>query len=305
MVEAAGAGGPEIFERYREKLWRIAYGMLSSPEDAEDATQEGYLRWHRAERDRIRDPEAWLVTTVTRICIDRLRARKAERDLYVGPWLPTPIVEPGPSPEKDAEVASELSLAFLVLLERLAPEERSAFLLREVFGAGYAEIAAVLRRSQAACRQVVHRARERVRADDARFRPSEAEQAALVRAFSAALQADDYDSVLELLAPDPTYVTDGGGRVPAARNAISGADRVARCLLGVARKRRGRGGYDERLGRINGEPGLVWYRHDRPVAALAFGLVDGRIGRIYGVLNPEKLAAVPWLARPSPASRER
>ena len=283
------------FEASREKLWGIAYGILSSPEDADDMTQETWLRWHGTDRAAVRRPEAWLVTTLTRLCIDRLRARRSERSDYVGPWLPTPLVDPAPSPAREAEIASELSLAFLVVLERLAPEERSAFLLREVFGAGYAEIAAVLDRSEAACRQVVRRARERVRAERIRFRPSRDEVEALARSFAAAVDADDYDAVMAVLAPDASYVTDGGGKAWAARNIVSGADRVARCVLGVSRKRRGWAGIEERFVVVNGEPGILTYRFGRPIAATAFALVDGRIRSIYRVLNPDKLATIPPL----------
>jgi RNA polymerase sigma-70 factor (ECF subfamily) len=281
-----------LFEAQRERLWRIAYGMLSSPDDADDVVQEAYVRWHGVELERVRRPAAWLVTTTTRLCIDQLRARRTERSVYVGPWLPTPIVDPSPPPTHASEVASELSLAFLVLLERLAPEERAAFLLREVFEAGYDEIARVLERSEAACRQVVHRARERVRAERPRFRHSHDELEALTRSFAAAVDADDYEALLEILAPDASYVSDGGGRVRTARNVVRTADRVARCVLGVARKHRERGDRRQRPGLVNGEPGLLDYAGGVLVGAIAFDVVDGRIRGILRVLNPAKLEAV-------------
>ena len=166
---APGADRAARFERHRSRLFGIAYRMLGTVEDAEDAVQETYLRWHDAPVDAVRSDEAWLVAVVTRLSIDRLRRAATEREAYVGRWLPEPIATaPTPPPDRKAELASDLSLAFLVLLERLAPEERAAFLLREVFDAGYDEIARVLERSEAACRQLVHRARERVRGDRAR-----------------------------------------------------------------------------------------------------------------------------------------
>jgi RNA polymerase sigma-70 factor, ECF subfamily len=284
-----------VFQQHRERLWGIAYGIVSSPEDADDLVQEAYIRWHRTDQEAVRQPEAWLVTTITRLGIDRLRARQTERSVYVGPWLPTPIVDSGPPPDRAAEIDSELSLAFLVLLEQLAPEERAAFLLREVFEVGYAEIARVLNRSETACRQVVHRARNRVRAGGARFRPSPAELERMAQNFSAALNADDYDAMLAILSPDANYVTDGGGKAWAARRVVRGADKVARCVLGVARKRRSSGSIQERIARINGEPGLLTYLDGVPIAATVFALHEGRIRSVYRVLNPDKLGAVPAL----------
>lgn len=296
-LEQQGTDPPSaaVFEVHRERLWRIAYGILSSPEDADDVVQEAYVRWHRADQQRVHRPEAWLVTAATRLCIDRLRARRTEREVYVGPWLPTPIVDPGPRPDAAAEIASELSLAFLVLLERLAPEERAAFLLREIFGVGYPDVAAALDRSEAACRQLVHRARERVRGDRVRFNPGAEEIQAMAHRFSAALEADDYDSLVALLSPGASYVNDGGGKVRAARRVVTTADRVARCMLGIARKWRAESGRVDRMGWVNGEPAILTYRHGVPIAATAFEVADGRIRCIYRVQNPEKLRTVPPL----------
>jgi RNA polymerase sigma-70 factor, ECF subfamily len=298
IERTGGADGDAgtVFQAHRDRLWGIAYGILSSPDDADDLVQEAYIRWHGTDRDAVQRPEAWLVTTITRLGIDRLRTRRTERNVYIGPWLPTPVVDPAPLPDRAVEVDSELSVAFLVLLERLAPEERAAFLLRDVFDVGYAEIARVLERSEAACRQVVHRARTRVRADGTRFNPSPAELEGLTRQFSAALDADDYESLLQVLTPDARYVTDGGGKAWAARRVVTGADRVARCVLGVASKRRTAGGLEERFARINGEPGVLSYLDGVPLAATVFALRGGRIHGIYRVLNPDKLRTVPSLA---------
>jgi RNA polymerase sigma-70 factor, ECF subfamily len=295
-IEAAADADPAaVFQAHRERLWGIAYGILASPEDADDLVQDAYLRWHRADRNGIRQPEAWLVTTVTRLGIDRLRTRQTERKVYVGPWLPTPVVDPSPPTDRLAELDSELSMAFLVLLERLGPEERAAFLLREVFDVPYPAIARILDRNEPACRQVVHRARTRVRQEGARFRPSAAEVEGLARQFTAALAADDYDSLLALLTPDVSYVTDGGGKAWAARRVVTGADRVARCVLGVARKRRSAGGIQERIASVNGEPGVLTYKHGSVIAVTGFALHRGVIRSVYRVLNPDKLHGVPRL----------
>lgn len=293
---AEPTGAAEVFERHRARLRAVAYGILGSVEDADDMVQEAYVRWHRAGREEVRSPEAWLVTTVTRLCIDRLRALRAAREAYVGPWLPEPLVDAGAAPDRAAEVASELSLAFLLLLERLAPEERAAFLLREVFGVGYPEIARALGRSEAACRQVVHRARERVRGGRPRFRPSPDEHAELVARFAAAVEADDTGALVAILAPEASLVTDGGGKAWAARRVVRGADRVARAVAGAARKRRRGGGVEERTALVNGEPGIVTYRDGVPVAATVLEVDAGRVVAVYRVLNPDKLRGVPPLA---------
>jgi RNA polymerase sigma-70 factor, ECF subfamily len=174
------------FERVRRKLFGLAYRMLGARADAEDVVQEAYVRWHQTGRETAGNPEAWLTATATRLAIDRLRRLKTEREAYVGPWLPEPLLHDAPSPERGVELASDLSVAFLVLLERLAPDERAAFLLHEVFEVGYGDIASILGRTEAACRQVVHRARERVRGDRKRFDADHSARSRLLRTFAAA-----------------------------------------------------------------------------------------------------------------------
>src|SRR5262245_34303734 len=202
------------FEALRGRLFGLAYRMLGSRADAEDVVQDTYLRWHGIAHDKIENSEAWLVTTATRLAIDRLRRLKTERDAYVGPWLPEPIVTEGP-PDRHLDLADDLSMAFLMLLERLAPEERAAFLLHDVFDVGYGEIASVIDRSEPACRQVVHRARERVRGDRARFDVTESAKATLFSKFTAALEARDEQALLALFSPDATWTADGGGKTAA------------------------------------------------------------------------------------------
>jgi RNA polymerase sigma-70 factor (ECF subfamily) len=274
-----------IFEQSRRRLFGLAYRMLSSKADAEDMVQEAYLRWHQAPADEIRSPEAWLVTVVTRLCIDRLRSAAAERETYPGMWLPEPLF--GESPDEQVELASNLSMAFMILLERLAPAERAAFLLRDVFDCPYSEIARIIGKSEAACRQIVSRARERVRRDQPRFEASEEDRLRLMEKFATAIDAHDEQTLLALFAEDATLTADGGGKTLAARNVIRGAERITRLFLGVARKLKGRVTRTFLL--INGEPGLVTFVDGRPVSALSF-VTDGvHIHALYNVLNPDKL----------------
>ncbi len=280
-----------IFEQSRGRLFGLAYRMLGSRADAEDMVQEAYLRWHQANADEIRTPEAWLVTVVTRLCIDRLRLAAAERETYPGMWLPEPLIgEPSPSPDERLELASDLSMAFMALLERLGPVERAVFLLRDVFDRPYSEIARIIGRSEAACRQILSRARDRVRRDQPRFEANEADRVRLIEKFTAAIEADDERTLLALFAEDATLTSDGGGKVPAARNVVRGAERLTRLFLSVARKLPGK--VSRSILPINGEPGLVTFIDGRPVSALSF-VTDGvRIRALYNVLNPDKLKYV-------------
>jgi RNA polymerase sigma-70 factor (ECF subfamily) len=264
--------------------------MLGDVHDAEDLVQEAMLRWQQADRGSVCEPEAWLVTVVTRLAIDRLRQAAAERARYPGPWLPEPVAPERLAPDYRAELASDLSMAFLVLLERLAPEERAAFLLRDVFGSEYAEIASVLGKSQAAARQTVHRARERVRASRPRFAAPPDAQERLLGRFVAALERDDKDELLAVLADDASWTSDGGGKVSAARRVVRGADRIARMLIGIEAKFAHPFTY--RLARLNGEPAVVQYLRGRVFAA-TFCDTDGeRISAMYRVMNPDKLTRV-------------
>jgi len=279
------------FERHRGKLFAIAYRMLASRADAEDIVQEAYLRWHRTPVDEVRSAEAWLVTTATRLCIDRLRAAQAERKNYVGPWLPEPIVEDtAPPADASTELASSLSVAFLAVLERLAPEERAAFLLHEVFESEYSEIAQILGKSEAACRQIVSRARRRVREDRPRVQVSPVARKAVLERFVNALMSQDKGALVQLLAADATWTSDGGGKALAARKVIRGGERVARFAMGVIGRHAPRVGL--RLITVNGEAGLALYG-PRGVHAILSVVTDGtRILSVMSVLNPDKLGAV-------------
>jgi RNA polymerase sigma-70 factor (ECF subfamily) len=290
MMNTTPAAYDDDLAQYRPRLFGIAFRMLGDVQDAEDLVQETMLRWQKAERKSVREPEAWLVAVVTRLAIDRLRQAQTKRALYPGPWLPEPVAEERFSPEYRSELASDLSMAFLVLLERLGPEERAAFLLRDVFGSGYDEIARTLGRSQAAARQMVHRARERVHTDRPRFAaPPEAKERLLGR-FISALESGDKDALLGMFAKDVTWTSDGGGKVHAARKVLNGAERIARMLTKIASKYGKVATY--RLVRLNGEPALLEYMAGHLFAA-TFCETDGeRVSAMYRVLNPEKLKHV-------------
>lgn len=277
------------FESFRGRLFGLAYRMLGSRAEAEDVVQDAYLRWHQTDHARIETPEAWLVATTSRLAIDRLRRLKTEREAYVGPWLPEPLLGQERPPDRQLDLADDLSMAFLTLLERLAPDERAAFLLHDVFDVGYPQIAGVLERTESACRQVVHRARTRVRGERRRFDATGAAKTALLRTFTAALEARDEQRLLGLFAPDAIWTADGGGRSAAAPYPIVGADRIARLVLGLREKFWS----DQRtldIATINGEPGLVIRDGGRLTATLSIATDGDRILGVFAVVNPDKLA---------------
>jgi len=278
------------FAENRGRLWSIAYRMLGSRADADDAVQDAYLRWHGARHEEIRSPQAWLVTTVTRLCIDRLKQLRAERERYTGPWLPEPLVDETPATDGAAELASELSVALLAVLERLAPEERAAFLLHEMFDSGYDDIAQILGKSEAACRQIVSRATKRVRAERPRVQVSADAKQRLLDGLVHALQAHDKDALLTLLAKDSAWTSDGGGKAQAALKVIRGADRVARFATGVFRKVVAHVTF--RPVTVNGEPGYAVFFNGHVFSILTIRTDGQRILDVYAILNPDKLHAV-------------
>ena len=279
----------DTFEALRGRLFGLAYRMLGSRAEAEDIVQDTYLRWHQAAREQIENPEAWLVTAATRLAIDRLRRLKTEREAYVGPWLPEPIVSHTPPPDRDLDLAADLSVAFLTLLERLAPDERAAFLLHDVFDVGYSEIAAVLERSEAACRQVVHRARDRVRGDRKRFEVTESAKALMLEKFMEAMEARNEHALLSLFAPDATWTADGGGKSAAGLLPIIGADRIAKLVVGL-RERFWAPGRVVEVATVNGETGLCLRDGNRLVATISIATDGEHIHAVYAVVNPDKLS---------------
>jgi RNA polymerase sigma-70 factor (ECF subfamily) len=280
------------FEQARTRVFSVAYRMLGSRAEAEDVVQETYLRWHNADRDAVRTPRAWLITTATRLAIDRLRALKTEREAYNGPWLPEPLmsVQP-PPPDRNLELSDDVSIALLVTLERLAPEERAAFLLHDVFDVAYAEIASALDKTESSCRQMVHRARNRVRADRKRFSATPTTRAHLLERFVEAVHARDEKTLLTLFAPDATWTADSGGKTAAGPQPVVGAERIVKLLLGL-QKRFARDGVTIHVGTVNGEAGLIVRSIGRISSVMAFATDGEQIQRVYAVLNPDKLPAV-------------
>jgi RNA polymerase sigma-70 factor (ECF subfamily) len=233
------------FEPHRRRLLGLAYRMLGSIAEAEDAVQETYLRWHAADRASVSDARAFLMTTTTRICLDLLRSARARREAYVGPWLPEPVTDTSAlAPDAHTELAEDLSIALLLTLDRLSPLERAAFLLHDVFECPFAEVARALGRSEAACRQLASRARAHVRGAQPRVAapaPGSSDgtattHAQLISAFVHATTSGDLEGLMRLLARDARLVSDGGGKVPAALNVIEGGERTARFLVGTVRK---------------------------------------------------------------------
>ena len=293
------------FEPHRRRLLGLAYRMLGSMAEAEDAVQEAYLRWHDADRERVAEPRAFLITTTTRICLDVLKSARARREEYVGPWLPDPVTDAASlAPDSQAELAEDLSVALLLALERLSPLERAAFLLHDVFDYSFTQIADTLGRNEAACRQLASRARTRVReahpAHPQKLRRGsagaireqagavEAKHAELLSAFIAASRSGDVAALTRLLASDAKFVSDGGGKVAAALNVIEGADRVAAFLTGVVRK----GWTDDmtvRFDTINGLPGLITSSPNGLLQTTAFEIEGDVVKAIYVVRNPDKL----------------
>jgi len=288
------------FEPYRRRLLGLAYRMLGSMADAEDAVQETYLRWHATDRGQVLDPRAFLMTTTARVCLDMLTSARARHEEYTGPWLPEPVVDTAAlSPDSHTELAEDLSIALLLTLDRLSPLERAAFLLHDVFDFSFGEVATTLERSEAACRQLAARARTHVRAarprgtaaPSARCGEIDAKHAQLMSAFVAATRSGDLDGLTQLLASDVHVVTDGGGKVAAALNVLDGADRAARFLVGATRKG-WREDFTLRFASINGLPGVIVDGPDGPVQTTAFEIEDEIIRALYVVRNPDKLRHV-------------
>lgn len=282
----------DTFTEYRPLLFSIAYRMLGSVMDAEDAVQETYLRWERADGSGIESPKAYLSTIVTRLSIDQLRSARVQREQYIGPWLPEPLItEEGADMEDRAVLADSLSMAFLVMLESLGPVERAAFLLREVFDFDYADLARILEKSEANCRQLVHRAKEHVKEHRPRFDASTSQAQEIAAQFLHAVTTGDMDRLLGLLANDAILWSDGGGKVAAAINPIYGAEKIARFMLGLMKKAPEH--FGARLVRVNGQPGVVTYDGGKPFMAGTFDVLDGKVCGIRIVNNPDKLQRLP------------
>jgi RNA polymerase sigma-70 factor (ECF subfamily) len=285
----------DSFKDHRGLLFSVAYRILGSAADAEDVVQDTWLKWSSADRSQVTDARAYLVRITGNLAVDRLRSAQVKRESYVGPWLPEPVLT-SPDIAEDVERAESVSLAMLVVLETLSPLERAVFVLREVFGFPFAEIAEALDRSEDSVRQLCHRAREHVHARRPRMTTGPAERRAATELFFAAAAGGDINRLMEILAPDVTLWTDGGGKVRAALRPIKGAEKVAAWLAGVG-KRPWNGVLAEDMTTVpvelNGAPGLVVYAGDVPAGTVTVDLDEaGRIVTVHVVANPDKLQAI-------------
>jgi RNA polymerase sigma-70 factor (ECF subfamily) len=285
-MQAPRQGEAAVFEAQRRHLTGLAYRMLGSLAEAQDIVQEAYVRWHQADRNRVANPHAYLSRTVARLCLDHLKSGRARHENYVGPWLPEPVLDHAALAADD--YAHDLSIALMLTLERLSPLERACFLLHDVFDMDFYEVAEVLGRSPASCRQLATRARAQVRASRSRFRPSQQECERLAAAFGAAAQSGDTHALAELLAEDVTLYSDAGGKAPAALRPVAGRDKVARLITGLTKKGI-QGIRAVRTAQINGSPGFIIERESGDIFTVAFDFRDGLIANIYLVINPDKL----------------
>ena len=274
------------FAPLRPRLIRIAYRMLGSVAEAEDIVQDAYLRWHGTDRTQVADAGAFLSKTVTRLCLDHLKSARVKRETYIGPWLPEPMIE-----TDEHDQADDITLTLMMALERLSPLERAAFLLHDVFGQNFDDVAQAIDRDPSACRQLASRAREHVRAAKPRFPVSQQQGAEIARAFFAASRSGELAPLQSLLAKGVTLYSDGGGKRIAALNPIHGDLNVARFLTGVTRKA-GEQQVGWRQEMVDGLPGIVVIENGEVMHTMAFEIDDGRITAIYIVRNPDKLKHV-------------
>ncbi|WP_433679243.1 RNA polymerase sigma-70 factor [Nocardia sp. CA-119907] len=285
MVDATPAQDP--FIEHRRLLFSTAYRMLGTVTDAEDILQDAWLKWNETDQSTVQHPKSYLVRTVTNLSLNRLTSAKAKRETYVGPWLPEPLLT-SPNIAEETELADTVSTAMLVVLETLNPVERAVFLLREVFGYSHAEIADTLDKPEATVRQIAHRARSHVQSRRPRFDTDKAERAHITEQFMSACNGGDLNALMDLLAPDVTSWSDGGGVVTAARRPLYGPDHVARWVLGVLAKPTVAGVVLEPA-HINGELGALALIDGNPVAAFTYDIIDGHIHNLRFQVNPNKL----------------
>jgi RNA polymerase sigma-70 factor (ECF subfamily) len=283
MTENLQPDAAAVFDPLRPRLTRIAYRMLGSVADAEDVVQDAFLRWFHTDRESIREPEAFLRRVVTRLCLDQLKSAKHQRETYVGPWLPEPVVE---APEEEIE---DVTLPLMLALERLSPLERAAFLLHDVFGVSFDEVAETIGREPAACRQLATRARDHVRAARPRFPLPKERGQEIAAAFFAATRNGDMESLRSMLADDVTVYADGGGKIPASDRPFYGVDQVVQFQSVLARYFAVHPSRIVRYGMINGLPGFLSIEHNGTLQSTALDIEDGKIKAIYVVRNPDKL----------------
>lgn len=281
----------DTFTRLRPRLQGIAYRMLGSSAEAEEVVQDAWLRWHEAEQARLQSAEAWLVSVTTRLAIDRLRAAKVQREHYVGTWLPEPLMSDSPaSPEQLLERVDDLSVAFLTLLERLNPEARAAYLLREVFDADYGEVADALGKTEAACRQIVHRAKTQLQDERPRHLVPREAQLRLLRGFADAATRGEFAALKTMLAADAQLIGDGGGHVPSFGMPLLGDQRIAQLYLATSMRYPGALRYEVVV--LNGQWGLLRFVEGALESAQSFETDGERILTIHTQRNPEKLQRI-------------
>jgi RNA polymerase sigma-70 factor, ECF subfamily len=276
-----------VFEQQRKYLFSIAYRMLGTVSDAEDVLQEAFLRWDGAQVAEVQSARAFLATVVVRLCMDQLRSARARREVYVGPWLPEPLLTGDRSDLTETVVLREsLSFAFLLMLEKLSPLERAVFVLREVFDYDYSEIAPIVDKSESNCRQAFHRARQHLASEETRFEPSREQQQRLTEEFLRAANSGDAAGLLHLLAADVTSIGDGGGKAAAGLRPVHSAQRVVRGFLGGLQKMPADRAWIEE---VNGQPAIVAVRDGKPYGVVLLDIREGRVQTLYSVVNPDKL----------------
>ncbi|HVG49997.1 MAG TPA: sigma-70 family RNA polymerase sigma factor [Xanthobacteraceae bacterium] len=282
MTSASHEDAAATFDPLRPRLMRVAYRMLGSVADAEDMVQEAFIRWMGTDRSEVREPEAFLRRTVTRLCLDQLKSAQHQRETYIGPWLPDPVVE-------EAEEEEDVTLPLMLALERLSPLERAAFLLHDVFGLEFEEVAATIQRDPAACRQLAARARAHVRDARPRFKVDKQRGLELAQAFFTASRNGDMKALGAMLAADVSVHADGGGKRSASMQPIFGFDAVMKAQEYLADHFRKNGSTLVRAGFVNGLPGFITLEADGELQTTAFEVADGKIAAIYVVRNPDKL----------------
>lgn len=277
------------FEEHRSRLFQLAYGMLGRVAPAEDAVQEAYLRWQDVDLEQIDSPAAYLSTIISRLCLDHQKSARNQREQYVGPDLPEPLLESNAeAPDYHTELSDSLSMAFLVLLNNLTPVQRAVFLLHDVFDYDYARIAEAVDKSEANCRKIAQRARDHIQKNRPRFETDHEQKNQLLNSFMEAVQTGDIVELEQMLAKEAILYSDGGGKVTAARKPVFGANKIARFMVGI-RKNTEKNKVDMQFTEVNGEPGMLAFIDGDLHSVWSFDIRDGEIQHIFVVLNPEKL----------------
>lgn len=280
----------QVFEQFRSRLFRLAYGMLSSVADAEDIVQEAFIKWVDVDHEKVRSDWAFLSTMVSRLCLDELRSARKCREEYVGPWLPEPLIATTQTPEYLVERSEDLSMAMMVMLESLTPVQRAVYVLHDLFSFNFREISELIGKDEANCRKIAQRARSFIDSQGERRLPVGPEQEKFLSSFIKAVELGEVSQLKEMLAKDAILYSDGGGKVNAARKPIFGNDKIGRFLVSVAEKATGKRRLQIR--NINGRPGIVTWLNGELYSIWSFSISSGHIRNIYIILNPDKLSHI-------------